>query len=159
MRILITGFLLFAIWAALSTYLWVNKIKDFSPEPVAKQVVIPAPPKAVMPEKVVVYFASDKSDLKADAIAETLIEGFKAWLAQNPDSKISITGHADATGSKKHNIELGNKRAQVVRDFFTAKGITPDKIILDSKGEEEPAADNKTKEGRTKNRRSEIIIK
>ena len=163
MRILVVGFLLFAIWAALSTYFYVNKIKDFSPEPVATQVdttaVKPVPPKAVLPDKLVVNFDSDKSDIKVGAITETLFEGFKAWIDQNPGSKISITGHADASGSNKYNMELGNKRAQSAADYFTGKGISPDKIITSSRGEEEPVADNKTPEGKAKNRRSEITIK
>ena len=163
MRILVIGFLLFALWSALSIYLWVNKIKDFSPEPVATQVdtaaVKPAPPKAVLPDKLVVYFDSDKSDVKADAITETLFRGIKAWIDENPDSKISITGYADASGSNKYNLELGNKRAQSVGNYFTGKGIAPEKIITGSKGEEDPVADNKSPEGKAKNRRSEIIIK
>ena len=163
MRILVIGFLLFALWSALSIYLWVNKIKDFSPEPVATQIdtaaVKPAPPKAVLPDKLVVYFDSDKSDIKADAISETLFGRFKAWMDENPGSKISITGHTDASGSNKYNLELGNKRAQSAANYFTAKGISPDKIITGSSGENEPVADNKTPEGKAKNRRSEIIIK
>jgi outer membrane protein OmpA-like peptidoglycan-associated protein len=163
MRILVVGFLLFALWSALSTYLWVNKIKDFSPKPLATQVdtlaVSPAPPKAVLPEKLVVYFDSDKSDFKAETITETLFTEFKSWLEQNPDSRISITGHTDASGSNKYNLELGNKRSQSARDFFINKGISPEKIITASRGEEEPVADNKTPEGKIKNRRSEIIIK
>ena len=163
MRILVVGFLLFALWSALSVYLWVNKIKDFSPEPPATQVdsipVIAAPPKAVMPEKLVVYFDTDKSDLKSDAITGTLFEGIKAWLDQNPGSRINITGHADASGSNKYNMNLGARRAQSAQNFFTDKGIPPEKIITATRGEEEPVADNNTPEGKAKNRRSEIIIK
>ena len=163
MRILVVGFLLFALWSALSTYLWVNKIKDFSPEPIATQVdtiaVIPAPPKAALPEKLVVYFDSDKSDIKAEAITEALFGGFKAWLDQNPDSRINITGHADASGSNKYNMKLGSSRAQSVQNFFKSKGIASEKIITVSRGEEDPVADNKTSVGKAKNRRSEIIIK
>ena len=163
MRILVVGFLLFALWSVLVVYLWVNKIKDFSPEPIATQVdavaVVPPPPKAVMPEKLVVYFDSDKSDLQSDAITGTLFERFKAWLDRNPDSKINITGHADASGSNKYNMDLENRRAESVRNFFMSKGISSDKIITGSRGEEEAVSDNKTPEGKAKNRRSEIIIK
>jgi OmpA-OmpF porin, OOP family len=163
MRILVTGFLVFALWSALSNYLWVNKIKDFTPKPTAAKVdtiaVRPTPPKAILPEKMVIYFESDKSDFKSSTQTETLFEGFKAWLDQNPDSKISITGHTDASGSKKYNMELGNKRAQSALNYFTSKGISTDKIVTGSRGEEEPAADNKSSEGKAKNRRSEIIIK
>ncbi len=163
MRILIIGFLLFALWSAFSTYFYVNKIKDFSPPKAVIQpdtiATIAETPKALMPEKMVVYFESDKSDFIPNSQTDALIEGFKAWIDQNPESGINITGHADASGSNQYNMKLGNKRAQSVKIYFQSKGIAADKIVTASKGEEEPVADNKTVEGKAKNRRSEIIIK
>lgn len=166
MRTLIIGFLLFAAWAALSVYLYVNKIRDFTPEPAATvqtDTIAVAPvaeqPKAVMPEKMVVYFESDKSAFNPDSQTQTLLEAFRTWIDQNPGSGINITGHADASGSNKYNMELGQKRALSVKEYLVNKGVAADKITTGSRGEEEPVADNNTPEGKAKNRRSEIIIK
>jgi len=106
-----------------------------------------------------IYFESDKSLCTPDGQTETLFKGIKDWIDQNPDSRISITGHTDASGSNKYNMELGQKRARSVQNYFLSKGISSDKLITDSRGEEVPVADNKTVEGKAKNRRSEIIIK
>jgi len=164
MRTLIIGFLLFAVWAIFSTYIYLNKIRDFSPEPepaVQTDTIAPKaePPEAVMPDKMFIYFESDKSAFDPDSQTQTRLEGFKAWTERNGDSRISITGHADASGSNEYNMALGHKRAQGVRDYLLNTGVASDKIITDSKGEEEPVADNDTPEGKAKNRRSEIIIK
>jgi outer membrane protein OmpA-like peptidoglycan-associated protein len=162
MRILVTGFLLLALWTALSVYLYVNKIKDFNSKPTEMQVEtipsIPLPPKVLLPEKLVIYFDSDKSDFNPDNPTETHMLGFKAWIDQNPGSKITITGHTDATGSKSYNMNLGDKRASVVRNYFLGKGITTDKLNSISKGEGEPVAENNSAQGKAKNRRTEITI-
>ena len=163
MRILLTGFLLLVIWTVLSTCLYVNKIRNSIVVPTVVQadtiVALPQVLKAVMPEKLEIYFDTNKWDFITGTESDTLFSGFKVYVEQNPESKISIIGHADASGSKAHNFELGNKRAQSVRDHLVTNGIPSDKIILISRGEDEPVADNNTVEGKAKNRRSEITIK
>ena len=163
MRILLTGFLLLVFWTALSTYLYINEVRKSIVVPseiIADTLfILPQVSKAVLPEKLQIYFDTDKWDFITGNESDTLFSGFKFYVDQNPESKISITGHADASGSKIHNFELGNKRAQSVRDLLVNNGIPSDKIILISRGEEEPVADNNTVEGKAKNRRSEITIK
>lgn len=80
-------------------------------------------------------------------------------MDQNLQSRLSITGYTDALGSDEYNLALGYRRAQSLQNYFERKGIPANKIIIDSKGEKQPADDNNTKEGRAKNRRSEITLK
>jgi peptidoglycan-associated lipoprotein len=70
-----------------------------------------------------------------------------------------IAGHTDSTGSEDYNYELGAKRAQsVARYLITRKGVDPTRVITVSYGESNPLEDNKTRQGRAKNRRVEILV-
>lgn len=72
--------------------------------------------------------------------------------------KILIEGHASAEGDKNHNLKLSDERAHAVMDYITAHGIAKDRLSSKGFGSSEPIADNKTEEGREKNRRVEFTI-
>jgi len=77
-------------------------------------------------------------------------------LKKNPDLKVEIDGHADSTGAPEYNMTLSGKRAQAVKDFFISRGIDAGRLTTKGFGITKPAASNKTKEGRAKNRRVEL---
>jgi len=103
-----------------------------------------------------VLFASGKSDLLGTA--STRLEQVAEALKNEPDRKISIVGHTDSQGSDQSNMELSQRRAATVQNFFIAHGIPADKVTATGAGESQPVADNNTAEGRANNRRVEIII-
>lgn len=70
---------------------------------------------------------------------------------------VSIVGHTDDKGSDAANLKLGQERADYVKDILIAKGIVVDRLIVESKGESEPIADNATEDGRDQNRR--VVVK
>ena len=72
--------------------------------------------------------------------------------------RVRLTGHTDSDGSDASNLALGQKRANVIRDYLVSKGVSPSKIISDSKGETAPVADNNTANGKALNRRTELEI-
>jgi outer membrane protein OmpA-like peptidoglycan-associated protein len=168
MRILVTGFVVFALWSALSTYLYVCKIRGLCFEPISLQIDTaanvltadknPSPLKVMIPENLTIYFAFDKSNFTADASSDKYFSKSDSFLNQNLQARISITGHTDAIGSDAYNQALGFRRAQTMQQYFEAKGIKSNKIVIDSKGEKEPASDNNTKDGRAANRRAIITI-
>jgi outer membrane protein OmpA-like peptidoglycan-associated protein len=173
MRILIIGFIVFCGWTALSTWLYVCKIKGLCGEPVPAQteMVSQTPavadsvkqpemkPQAVIPDNLVIYFDYNVSEFAPDAALNEFYEESKAYLDQNMQAKLLITGHADSKGTDRYNQELGYKRAESVQRYLENKGISSDKILTESKGEKEPAADNSTDAGRAKNRRTVLTIK
>ena len=174
MKILIIGFLVFSSWVALSTYIYVCKIKGLCGEPTTLQVdtvsqkdviaydSVPQPvvqEQAVIPDNLVVYFAFDKSDFTPDAGTNKYFDESNKYLNQNLQARLSITGHTDAIGSNEYNQALGYRRAQSMQHYFESNGIPANKIIIESKGEKEPADDNNTTEGRANNRRTIITIK
>jgi len=133
-----------------------------APAPVAAPVPAPAPAPAPAPKVVVTkvnleadaYFDFDKAALKP--AGKTRIDSEIAKLGQVDLNAVVAIGHTDSIGSDKYNQKLSERRAQAVKDYMVSKGIPADKITISGKGESQPIADNKSKEGRAKNRRVEI---
>jgi outer membrane protein OmpA-like peptidoglycan-associated protein len=168
MRILITGFIVFAIWSVISTWLYVDKILPSMKAPVAIQP-IPEPLTtkadslarlyASMPKELMIYFEFDKSKFKTDPQTETTISEFRNWLDKYPESTLLVTGHTDLVGTPDYNQALGLRRAQIIQIYLEGTGISPARIESESKGEDQPLGDYLTEEGRAMNRRVEISIK
>ena len=168
MRILVTGFVAFVIWCIISAWLYNDILLPVINKPVPVQA-IPEPQsntadslaqlKASMPATLMIYFEFNDSRFKPDPQTDNSVAAFKSWLGKYPSSLLLVTGHSDLVGTPEFNEDLGIKRAGVVGKYLESIGIPSDKMILDSKGETEPAADYITAEGRAKNRRTEISIK
>ncbi|OSY88991.1 hypothetical protein WH52_04840 [Tenacibaculum holothuriorum] len=71
---------------------------------------------------------------------------------------VNVVGHTDNTGNPESNMQLGLKRANFVKGYLVQNGILSNSIETSSKGQTTPIADNKTPEGRAKNRRIEVTI-
>ena len=87
-----------------------------------------------------------------------VVKEIAAALTENPRVRIRIIGHTSSDGTASANLELSQKRAAAVKDLLTSEyKIAADRIETDGKGQTEPIADNKSKEGRAQNRRVEFI--
>lgn len=174
MKILIIGFLALFGWSALSTHFYVCKIKGFCREQVTAVSDVVKPEMAIphdslskplvveqelVPESILIYFAFDKSDFNSGTISDKYLNESNKYLDQNPQAKLNITGHTDAIGSDEYNQALGLRRARRVESYFERKGVPANRIIVESRGEKEPADNNSTIAGRANNRRTVIKIK
>jgi outer membrane protein OmpA-like peptidoglycan-associated protein len=92
---------------------------------------------------------------KGKPILDTVV----AYLKRNPDVEVTIDGHTDNIGSDKVNNPLSVRRAEATKKYLVSKGIKADRLVTAGFGSTQPVADNKTAEGRQKNRRIEIKIK
>jgi outer membrane protein OmpA-like peptidoglycan-associated protein len=102
-------------------------------------------------------FPSGKSTIEAKNFG--LLNKIVTAVNTFPNSKVKITGHTDARGDKKSNLELSVERAKNVEAFInTTGGIPVDRLESHGRGEAEPVASNETKKGRAKNRRIEVLI-
>jgi OOP family OmpA-OmpF porin len=105
-----------------------------------------------------VLFEFDTSNLKPGG-KEALKAYLKEARAQLSSARtVKITGHTDNVGAKKYNMKLSQRRAEAVRDYLVKLGVNSKKMKVSGMGETKPIASNKTKEGRTKNRRVEIEV-
>ena len=71
---------------------------------------------------------------------------------------MSIIGHTDSTGSASVNDPLSVDRAARTRDYLSQRGVSPNRIMIDGRGEREPVASNDSDSGRARNRRVEIYV-
>lgn len=103
-----------------------------------------------------IFYETEQYQLKEESIAE--LDKIYQFLANNPSLRIEIGGHTDNTGSISFNQTLSLKRAQAVADYLVQRGIHPDRITAAGYGFDKPIGDNRTEEGRAKNRRTELKI-
>ena len=129
------------------------------PAPVEKPKPAPEKPKPVA-EKVTfaadVLFDFDKAVIKPEGKSK-LDDISNKVKGINLEVVIGI-GHADSVGSDAYNQRLSVRRAEAVKAYLVSKGIEPNRVYTEGKGEKQPVADNKTRDGRAKNRRVEIEV-
>jgi outer membrane protein OmpA-like peptidoglycan-associated protein len=87
-----------------------------------------------------------------------VLDKFSETLHANPVTTIRIIGHTDSAGSDAINDPLSVRRAASVRDYFAARGLSPNRIAIDGRGSHEPVAENASATGRAQNRRVEIFV-
>ena len=117
-------------------------------------------PPAPVQEKVTfaadAYFDFDKSKLKPEAEAK-LADLVDKTKGVNLEVIIAV-GHTDIVGKDAYNQKLSIARADAVKNFLTGKGVEKNRVYTEGKGSKVPVADNKTAEGRAKNRRVEVEV-
>ena len=127
--------------------------------PAAPAPVAPAPP-AVAASKVTfaadAFFDFDKSVLKPEGRAK--LDDLVSKIRDVNLEVIIAVGHTDSIGTDAYNQRLSVRRAEAVKAYLVSKGIERNRVYTEGKGEKQPVADNKTKEGRAKNRRVEIEV-
>jgi len=144
------------------------------PKPEPKPAPPPAPKPAPAPEKP--KPAPEKPKPVAEKVtfaADVLFDFDKAVIKPEGKSKLDdignkvkginlevviAIGHADSIGSDAYNQRLSVRRAEAVKAYMISKGIEPNRVYTEGKGEKQPVADNKTRDGRAKNRRVEIEV-
>ena len=137
-----------------------------APAAVFPRVVPPAPPPAVVvpppPVATKVTFAADaffdfdKSVLKPEGKAK--LDDLIGKIKDINLEVIIAVGHTDSVGSDGYNQKLSVRRSEAVKAYLVSKGIEKNRVYTEGKGEKQPVADNKTAEGRAKNRRVEIEV-
>lgn len=101
-------------------------------------------------------FDFDKSALKPAAI--TSLDNLVGQIKSLALEVIIAIGHTDSVGTDAYNQKLSVRRAEAVKKHLVSKGIADNRIQIEGKGESQPVADNKTDDGRAKNRRVQIEV-
>jgi len=103
-----------------------------------------------------INFDTNKSQVLPES--EWILAKALGSLKAAPDVTVVISGHTDNVGSDEDNRTLSQKRAQAVKDWLVAKGISSGRMKVIGKGETEPMATNETENGRAQNRRIEFYV-
>lgn len=108
-------------------------------------------------ETVTVHFDLGADEVKFKEGEQDIIDEIAEVMSEDTTLHIVITGHTDNTGDPAQNLKVwGIKRADALKKYMVGKGVATDQIKCESKGQEEPVADNSTREGRALNRRANI---
>jgi OmpA-OmpF porin, OOP family len=103
-----------------------------------------------------VLFDFDKSNVKPEAAA--ILDRLVVFMNENKDKRANLSGHTDNIGTEAYNQALSERRVNSVKDYVVKKGVDSSRVSGQGFGESKPIADNKTQEGRAKNRRVEIKV-
>ena len=126
-------------------------------------VVVPPPPAPPAPPAATkvtyaadAFFDFNKSVIKPEGKAklDDLTDKIKGINLE----VIIAVGHTDSVGGDAYNQKLSVRRSEAVKAYLVSKGIEKNRVYTEGKGEKQPVADNKTAEGRAKNRRVEIEV-
>jgi OOP family OmpA-OmpF porin len=110
------------------------------------------------PVKATLHLNFATNSNKVDAAGSAKVAAFASFLKDSPAYKASIVGHTDSTASDVYNQKLSEKRAEIVKDMLIKGGVDASRLSASGKGESQPVATNKTKEGRAENRRIEVEL-
>ena len=122
--------------------------------PAPKPAPAPAPSVQKLTLAADALFDFDKAVLKPEGRAKL----DELLASQTQVDSISAVGHTDSIGSDAYNQKLSQRRAEAVKTYLVSKGVPAERIRTDGKGEKQPVADNRTRDGRALNRRVEIEI-
>ncbi len=107
-------------------------------------------------KKLMLTFEIRSYDIREESYSE--VKEFAEFLKENPQYKAEIVGHTDSVGKKSYNMTLSQGRANALRKALIKEGIAASRLKSRGRGELEPIADNRTKEGRQANRRIEVKL-
>src|SRR5213078_3193021 len=118
--------------------------------------VVPAPTSEKVTFAADAFFDFDKSVLKPEGRAK--LDDLVSKMSGLNLEVIIAVGHTDSVGTDTYNQKLSIRRSEAVKAYLVSKGVEKNRVYTEGKGEKQPVADNKTAEGRAKNRRVEIEV-
>jgi general secretion pathway protein A len=124
---------------------------DQKTELAKKQGVRPFPDR-----KMLIYFKHNSNDLPDEAFEA--LDRIAEFMIHNPESKVSVKGYTDSSGSRSYNVSVSQFRANTIKSYLVGKGVRPSHINAVGLGPEDPIATNATEAGRRSNRRVEIEL-
>ena len=131
-----------------------------APAPAAKPAMKPKPKPRPVAQKITlaadVLFDFDKSVIKP--AGKSKLDDLAGKMKSIALEVVIAIGHTDSIGSDAYNQKLSMRRAGAVKAYLVSKGIAPNRVYTEGKGEKQPVASNKTRDGRAKNRRVEIEV-
>lgn len=104
-----------------------------------------------------VHFGFDKYNLTAEA--QQILYRQAEWLKRYSSIKLTIEGHADERGTREYNLALGERRANSVKNFLAAEGISTKRLKIISYGKERPVCEQQNSVCYARNRRGNSVLR
>ena len=104
----------------------------------------------------IIEFESGKAEL-ADS-GKAILDQMSVALLRLKDKKVEVIGHTDNAGSRAGNLSLSQARAEAVKTYVVGRGVHAEMVAVSGEGPDRPVADNRTPEGRARNRRIEFKV-
>jgi OOP family OmpA-OmpF porin len=104
----------------------------------------------------IIEFESGKATLTDSGKA--ILDQMSVALLRLKDKRVEVIGHTDNAGSRAGNLSLSQARAEAVKAYVVGRGVREDMISVSGEGPDRPVADNRTPEGRARNRRIEFKV-
>jgi len=104
-----------------------------------------------------IYYSTSKADIEEDS--KLILDAFADYLIENPSMEIEISGHTDDVGDEKTNLALSAERAFEVMSYLSSHGVDGKRMTSKGYGETKPVGSNASEEGRSKNRRTEFLVR
>ncbi len=109
-------------------------------------------------DRTLIYFPTNSTNKLADNEVESYLDEVAVRVKRTGET-VHLSGHTDNEGDPSSNLVLGQRRADVIKNYLLSKGVPDAKIVTSTKGETVPRADNTTARGKAENRRTELQIK
>jgi OOP family OmpA-OmpF porin len=104
----------------------------------------------------IIEFESGKAALTESGKA--VLDQMSVALQKLRDKKVEVIGHTDNAGSRAGNLSLSQARAEAVKEYVVGRGVKAELVSVSGEGPDRPVADNRTAEGRARNRRIEFKV-
>jgi peptidoglycan-associated lipoprotein len=103
-----------------------------------------------------IFFGYDSWSLSEEA--KGILESNATWLKAHPHKRVTIEGHCDERGTQAYNVALGQKRANMARNYLTMLGVSKEQLLVTSYGKDKPVCRNFTEKCFTANRRAHMVV-
>ncbi len=103
-----------------------------------------------------ILFDTDRYNV--DSQDQVVLQSQAQWLAQNPNARITVEGHADERGTRDYNLALGERRANAAKNYLASLGVSPTRMTTVSYGKERPEALGSNEAAWAQNRRAVTIV-
>ena len=100
----------------------------------------------------------DTDRFNVDSQDQLVLQSQAQWLAQNPNARITIEGHADERGTRDYNLALGERRANAAKNYLASLGVSPARMTTVSYGKERPEALGSNESAWAQNRRAVSVV-
>jgi len=100
----------------------------------------------------------DFDSYSLDGEDRTILDAQAAYLAQYPNVRVTIEGHADERGTREYNLALGDRRANAARVYLESRGVSGGRMQVISWGKERPAVPESTENAWAQNRRAVTVL-